>query len=99
MMLRWSGVFLVALCLSGCGPSEQEVRDEIFAASTCTASSDCVSAGAMCPFGCSIWVNQAQVERIRRLLADFDRSQEHCMYRCGEPAAPLCAAGRCVSQY
>lgn len=84
----------IAALAAACGPSEQSIRDEIDAANHCTDASDCVDAGSVCPFGCFILVNKAEVGHIRALLADW---HSNCAFDCAPLGNVICKSGKCDS--
>lgn len=93
-----AAVVLGSTFLSACGPSEEEIRDEIEAANYCSRAEDCVDVGGVCPFGCQIPVNEAEADHIRDLLEEWEEAPdgEACMYSCAEPEPIDCVAGECV---
>lgn len=80
------------VALAGCSPSEARIKREIEEASTCDAAEDCVLVGSTCPFGCYIYVHQAEAERIKALVDGYD---SQCVYGCAQSLGVECRDHRC----
>ena len=78
---------------AGCGgPSESAVAEAIKAANYCEVAEDCEFIGAVCPLGCSIYVNTAEAEEVLDLLDRFDGG---CLYKCDPTNGVACDDGVC----
>ena len=74
------------------GPSQSEVRDLISTANYCGSPDDCAVVESKCPFGCNVYVNKGEVDRVNELMGEFDSD---CNQSCQEPAGVSCFQGRC----
>ena len=66
---------------------EISIKKEIDTANYCNTEEDCALAGSICPFGCKIYVNNAEKDRIRELMISFEPI---CKYEC-----PVCEGLEC----
>ena len=66
------------------------IRSEIDEANYCDVKEDCVNIGTKCPFGCDIYVNEGEADRIKELVYSYDG--EDCIYDCY-----LCPGVECVN--
>lgn len=89
LVIGWLGV------LTGCGPTEDEVLQAIDEANYCSSTDECVRIGEECPFGCNIYVNEAEAEKIRELLSEFDGQ---CQYKCDSTKEAECIDGVCETE-
>ncbi len=87
-----ASTFAIALLAAACGPTEQGIREEIDVANHCTVASDCANAGSVCPFGCFILVNKAEVAHIQELLRDW---HSNCAFDCLPLGEVICKNGEC----
>ena len=95
----------MALFLTACAPSEDEIRAEfeefVSPRKACTTNDDCVLAATGCPLGCGTAVNreqQAAVEaKARELIEDYESGGAACDYQCIALEA-ACVEGRCVEE-
>lgn len=71
---------------------ENKIKAEIEKANYCSIDSDCVDIGGKCPFGCYIYVNRNEAERISQLVESFESK---CVYGCVSCSQLTCAEGRC----
>jgi hypothetical protein len=83
------------LLVAACSPTESDIRDAIEDANHCSAVSDCVDVGTVCPFGCNILVNKSEAQRIRDMLDGYEST---CAYDCAAPKGVACTGGRCTTQ-
>ena len=75
---------------------EDYVISEIDKANYCNTKSDCVNIGNHCPFGCYIYVNKDQAERISGLIDDYINAQEaRCEYGCLPCNNFICNKNKC----
>ncbi|USN45006.1 MAG: hypothetical protein H6502_02995 [Candidatus Woesearchaeota archaeon] len=82
----------VSLFLSHPVREEAFIREEINKANYCSVDTDCVDVGGKCPFGCYVYVNEAEVERISELITAFDES---CVYGCVFCPSVVCENNAC----
>lgn len=75
---------------------EGGIAQAITSANYCETASDCTRAGSVCPFGCDIFVNTAEAERISSMLSSY---QSTCQYSCVQLKRVECVENRCVSRY
>jgi hypothetical protein len=95
MLIRSQLVVTVAFgLLTACGPSEDEVLAALDEANYCLSANECERIEPQCPFGCNIYVNTAEADQIRELLAGFDGE---CTYKCDSPTDAACVEGSCES--
>jgi hypothetical protein len=93
-----------ALLTASCAPSEDDVKSEfdveVQRSNGCSQASDCVVAGAGCPLGCWVLVNEkfkARVEaKARELIDDYEFGGRSCDYKCAQAPALACSAGKCA---
>lgn len=71
------GILLVSLFIFM--RSEYYIKYEIKKANYCDTKDDCVFAGGGCPFGCYIYVNKNERDRIKNLVESFNSK---CVYGC-----------------
>ncbi len=88
-------VFLVIIFYNG-QVSGSHIKDEIEKANYCKIKDDCVLAGSKCPFGCHIFVNKNEEEKISGLI---DNYQTTCMYACVELKDYGCVNNKCEAFY
>lgn len=86
---------LTMLALFACGPTEGEVLRAVQDANYCSSTDECVRVGEECPFGCNIYVNEAEAEDIRERLEDFDGE---CQYKCDGIKGAECIDGVCETE-
>lgn len=72
---------------------ELNIRNEIKKANYCEIDSDCVDAGGKCPFGCYVYVNKNEVDKISKLIRSFDSK---CIYGCVSISNVICKDKKCV---
>jgi len=70
------------------------VRSEIDRANYCTTNSDCVDIGPQCPYGCGIFVNKNERQRIQDRINAIPLTWD-CFYKCQTKTAPVCLEGKC----
>ncbi len=100
-------LFLVSLILAVCTvqtPEDgleldaraKEIQNEINNANYCESDSDCRLVGDKCPFGCFIYVNKREMQRIKAMV---DSYQSTCMYACIQCVENAkCINNKCQSQ-
>lgn len=72
--------------------TEAEIQSEIENANYCDTKEDCMKVNAQCPFGCNVYVNVADGERIQALLDSF---VSNCEYRCQVCESVECRNNQC----
>lgn len=72
--------------------NEIDLRNEIERANYCETREDCTRVDAPCPFGCNVYVNFADGERIQALLDSFGST---CEYRCQVCESVECRNNQC----
>ena len=91
-------VLVIVLLLTSC-VSEETVKKEIKKANYCETKADCVSLGSMCPFGCYIYVNSAEEDRVRGLMDSYFKEQRlkghECVYDCVRCMDVECVDSKC----
>jgi len=83
----------ILLVLSSCQSAENRIKEEIEKANYCNTKDDCVLAGSECPFGCYIYVNVDEAERITRIIDNFE---SRCIYSCISCPDVECSESKCV---
>lgn len=73
---------------------EKNIKNEIIKANYCEEDSDCVNVGSKCPFGCWIYVNKNEVEKISNLI---DKYNSNCVYGCLLCDNVKCEDKKCVA--
>ena len=87
----------VLVLLSACtGNEEETLRADLDAANHCTAASDCVLIGSVCPFDCYIYVHTSEADRMKVKLDAFE---SNCAYSCLATTGVACEAGKCMAQF
>jgi len=92
-------LILLLLILTACGPSERSIKKEIEKANYCQTADDCaLAARARCPFGCYVYVNKAEADRIAALIKEYDQAprMSRCMYGCIGSEGPACINTKCT---
>ena len=72
---------------------ENQIKEQINQANYCNSEEDCVYVGSKCPFGCYIYVNEAEANRITKLIDEFDSK---CVYGCVQSYGAECKNNKCV---
>ncbi len=87
-------ILILVLFSSGCKSREETIKNEIEKANYCETNAECVYAGSKCPFGCFVYVNENEAERISKLVTDFKSS---CVSDCPEEVYNIvCENNKCV---
>ncbi len=71
---------------------ESVIKTEIEKSNYCDVDSDCVDAGGKCPFGCWVYVNKNEVDKISQLIKSFDTT---CVYDCVYCPTAICTNHKC----
>ena len=71
---------------------ELKIKSEIKRANYCDIDSDCADAGGKCPFGCWVYVNRNEANRISELINSFD---SRCVYGCVLCPMAVCKDNKC----
>lgn len=61
-------------------------------ANYCEVKEDCINLGSKCPFGCYIYVNSEEEEKMNNLLNSFESK---CIYGCEQCLDVECVSGEC----
>lgn len=87
-------MFLLIIILLFSFPKIKElnIKSEIEKANYCNIDSDCVDVGGECPFGCWVYVNKNEVNRISELISSFDSK---CVYGCLFCPISICENSKC----
>lgn len=85
-------MILSVLLISSCS-TEDSIQKQIDEANFCSVDSDCTYAGSKCPFGCYVYVNKAESEKITKLIDSFDSK---CIYDCMVFENVTCIKGKCI---
>jgi hypothetical protein len=72
---------------------ESNIRTSIEKANYCEIDSDCIDAGGKCPFGCFVYVNKNEVEKISNLIQSYDSK---CIYGCVLESNVKCENNKCI---
>jgi len=97
-MRPWLVFIATLMLLAACGPSEKYIKSEIEKANYCTTADDCMLAAmGKCPFGCYVYVNKAEAERIKSLIEQYETAPKirGCEYLCAEMTRVECKDGKC----
>ena len=81
---------------SGLDTNGRDIKNQIKEANYCNVKEDCVWVGSKCPFGCNIYVNVNEENRIKDLL---DNYIERCAYACVPVSSVECINNKCVVNY
>lgn len=71
---------------------ELKIKSAIEEANYCEVDSDCVDAGGKCPFGCYVYVNKNEVDKISKLIQSYDSK---CIYGCVSSSTVVCENRKC----
>jgi len=71
---------------------ELNINSAIEKANYCEIDSDCVDAGGKCPFGCYVYVNKNEVDKISKLIQSYDSK---CIYDCALDTKVVCENSKC----
>ena len=71
---------------------ESSIKSEIEKANYCNVDSDCLDAGGKCPFGCWVYVNKNEVNRISELIDSYNSK---CIYSCVSCPTAICENNKC----
>ena len=72
---------------------ENNIKEKITQANYCNSDDDCFFIGSKCPFGCYIYVNKAEGDRIKELIEGFN---SNCVYGCVQSYGVECKNNKCV---
>lgn len=70
----------------------KRIKNEINKSNYCQVDSDCKYAGSQCPFGCWIYVNEKEVEKISKLISEYPSK---CIYSCMSCETARCNNNKC----
>jgi len=80
--------------------SEKYTRVQIEKANYCDVKEECVLLEGECLFGCGVFVNENEADKIKDLIDDYDsNSQLHCGYMCMPLFDVNCDKNKCVAVY
>lgn len=89
-------ILLIPMVLLGCSEditkSQGYIQRQIDQANYCETADDCADAGGKCPFGCYVYVNKEEVDRISDLI---DSYESDCVYDCVMCLDVKCFEGKC----
>jgi hypothetical protein len=71
---------------------EANIKTAIKEANYCKINSDCVDAGGKCPFGCFVYVNKNEVNKISKLIKSY---KSNCIYGCFSKSTVICENKKC----
>ena len=89
-------LLIITVLISSCINREANIKSEIEKAKYCEINEDCVKVDAWCPFGCSVYVNKAEADRIQELIDSF---KSNCQYRCQASIGVECKNNKCEPIY
>jgi len=103
MVPFYKTVFIIALILSACAPSAEEIRsdfqEKLAECVSCEKAEECVIIYPGCPLGCHVAVNIEFSEELneyaKSLIADYERGGASCNYGCLAPGAVVCTENTC----
>ncbi len=72
--------------------NELNIKQQIEKANYCDANSDCINLGQKCPFGCCIYVNVNEVDKLSNLLLAYNSK---CVYGCLSCEKVICENKKC----
>lgn len=76
--------------------TEKYIGSEIEKANYCETDSDCgLVTNSKCPFGCYIYVNEDEVNRIENLLEGYE---SQCIYGCVQNKGVECVDNKCETR-
>lgn len=81
-----SYIFLVPIL------KEDSIKKQIVEANYCSEDLDCIDAGGKCPFDCYVYVNKKEVNKISKLIQEFD---SRCVYNCISCQGAICENNKC----
>lgn len=87
---------LIVLLVYRAPIQEKYIRYQIDAANYCQEARDCSRVEGNCPFGCNIYVNNSEADRIEELIQNTPRE---CEYRCPAADQVVCEANKCQAIY
>jgi hypothetical protein len=99
MRLFWVLCCAFVVLLVACTPSEGSIKAEIEKANYCATADDCeLAAFSKCPFGCYVYVNKVEANRIVSLIDSYERMPRGygCAYMCVRIEGVDCQDGKCV---
>ncbi len=73
-------------------PTEASIKEQITEANYCETKADCVQVVSQCPFGCYVFVNVAEAERLQQLI---DQYPSQCVYDCVSMLGYDCVDNKC----
>lgn len=85
-------------CLEQAKSSESSISAEIEKANYCNTADDCeLAAFSKCPFGCYVYTNKAEADRIKSLIEAYEQSprMSGCEYMCIKIEGVECKNKRC----
>ncbi len=83
---------IVLISIFGLSRSKSSIKNEIEKANYCDTKEDCVYAGGKCPFGCYVYVNKNEVNKIQNIIASF---KSNCIYDCMYCPEVECKNNKC----
>lgn len=76
--------------------TQESIEQAIKEAQYCEVKSDCVQVESKCPFGCYVFVNKNEAEKIQTFINSYE---SRCMYNCVELARYDCVNNKCEVLY
>lgn len=70
------------------------IKNKISEANYCQTESDCELVGSKCPFGCYIYANKKEADRIKGLVEGYE---SRCIYSCIQSQGVKCVENKCQS--
>jgi len=86
------GLVFVSTSLTFPKMKELNIKSQIKKANYCEINSDCIDAGGKCPFGCYVYVNKNEVDKISNLIQSFNSK---CVYGCISNSTVICEDNVC----
>ena len=88
-------VIVVAVLTSFSGSSvddEAYLKNELEKTNYCEVKEDCIRVGNICPFGCHLYANRNEADRIKILVTSFPLK---CIYDCLSCPEVECVGHKC----
>lgn len=85
-------LLIFVLITLSCSKSESYIKSKIEEANYCNTKEDCVNVGNKCPFGCYVYVNKNEADKISNLVNSY---KSNCIYACIPCLDVECKNNRC----
>ncbi|MFA5484986.1 MAG: hypothetical protein WC260_01930 [Candidatus Pacearchaeota archaeon] len=93
LVIKFALIFLIlSLFFTQSSLTELIIKSKINKANYCDIASDCVDVGGKCPFGCYIYVNKGEFNKISELVNSY---KSKCVYGCISCQEVDCINNKC----